>query len=69
MSAYLSHAYPIPVVGAGTYLDDAVNEFMARFGLVYPQHLSFFVFPAGSGFWRSYNPDALLYAVATPAPF
>jgi hypothetical protein len=63
---YWLHARP----GKGDdYLNDAVNEFMARFGLVNPQHLSFFVFPDSSGFWCSYNPDASLHAVTAPPPF
>jgi hypothetical protein len=49
-------------------LNQALAEFMERFRLTH-HGLSFFVFPDGTGFWCSYNPDASIFATAQPPPF
>lgn len=51
-----------------SYLNEALAEFMERFGLTH-HGLSFFVFPDGSGFWCSYNPQKSQYVSALPPPF
>jgi hypothetical protein len=46
----------------------ALREFLDRFGLT-GAAVSLFVFPDGSGFWLSYNPDASDFERIHPPPF
>ena len=51
-------------------VDDGLNLALAEelFGLTH-HDLSFPVFPDGSGFWCSYNPQASQFSTARPPPF
>jgi len=51
-------------------LNCAFNEVLERFGLLPTVNaFSMFVFPDGSGFWLSYNPDRSICGSTIPPPF